>query len=135
MSYSPLNSYLNDRVYKAFPDTWKQLIKQVKVRSSIGNQSTELSSSDCYIFIPSISEVDPSITTEPHASEGTLISHFSENSARICYTPDGTAVQYWTRSPSMGWTSYVYSINASGNAQPVTSLSNTSTYVRIMISI
>lgn len=131
----PLNSYLNDRLYKAFPEIWRQLMKQVKIRSSIGTQSTEISSSDCYIFVPSISELDPSINTEPYASEGTIISHFSTNVSRVCKTPDGVAVQYWTRSPSLGWNAYVYSMLSTGDAQPVTQLSKSNTYARIMISI
>ena len=130
-----LNSYLNNRVYKAFPDKWRQLMKQVKVKSSIGDKSTELSSSDCYIFIPSISEIDSSVTGEPYASEGTIISHFSSKYSRVCCTPDGTAVRYWTRSPSVGWDSYVYSISSAGEAQQVTQLSSTDVYARIMISM
>jgi hypothetical protein len=130
-----LNGYLNNRVYNAFPDKWKQLMKQVKVRSSIGNKSNDISSSDCYIFIPSISELDPTMTSEPYASEGTIISHFSSNASRLCYTPDGITAQYWTRSPSLGWDSYVYRINDAGIAQPVSQLSLSNVYARIMISM
>lgn len=131
----PLNSYLNNRVYKAFPEIWRQLMQQVKIRSSIGVQSTEISNSDCYIFIPSISELDPSITSEPYASEGTIISHLSSNEARICKTLDGESVQYWTRSPSANWDAYVYSVLNTGSTQPVTQLSKSEVYARIMISI
>jgi hypothetical protein len=130
-----LNRYLNSRVYGAFPHNWKQLMKQVKVKSSIGDKSSELSTSDCYIFIPSISEMDPGITTEPYGSEGTIIKHFSATASRICYAPDGTAVQYWTRSPYTYNSSYVYRINASGVSQPVTQMNATDVYARIMISI
>ena len=119
----------------AFPETWRQLMKQVVVSSSVGEQKTEMSNSDCYIFVPSISELDPSINTEPYTSEGTIISHFSNNSSRVCTTTEGVAVQYWTRSPSMGWSSYVYSIKSDGSSRAVTQLSDTDTYARIMISI
>ena len=130
-----LNKYLNNRVYNALPDKWKQLIKQVKVRSSIGKQSLTVSSSDCYIFIPSIAELVPSMTQEPYGSEGTIISHFSSNTSRICYNPNGAAVQYWTRSPSLGWDTYVYRITNTGTYQSVTQMSSTDIYARIMISI
>ena len=132
-SYS-LNAYLNNRIYKAFPDKWKQLMKQVKVKSSIGNKSSELSNSDCYIFIPSAAEVS-SLTTEPYASEGTLISHLSSNAARICRKYDGTAVQYWTRSPNVTYDNYIYRVNASGSVESITLLYTTDIYVRMMISI
>jgi hypothetical protein len=130
----PLNTYLNNRVYKAFPDDWKQLMKQVIVKSSIGGQSYEISESNCYIFIPSIAELDEYSSTEPYSNEGTPISHFVGTQYNgvdplIC---DGK--QYWTRSPSTGWSSYVYSISGTGSPQSVTQLSNKN-YVRIMISI
>jgi hypothetical protein len=130
-----LNKYLNNRVYNALPDKWKQLIKQVKIKSSIGKQSLSVSSSDCYIFVPSISELVPSMTEEPYASEGTIISHFSSNASRICYNPNGAAVQYWTRSPSLGWDNYVFRITNTGTYQSVTQMSATDIYARIMISI
>lgn len=133
-SYS-LNAYLNNRVYKAFSNKWKQLIKQVKVKSSIGGNSTELSSSDCYVFIPAISELSSIATSEPYISEGTLISHFQTNESRICYTPDGDSAQYWSRSPTMGYSSYVYRISKEGSPQSITQMYTSDIYVRIMISI
>lgn len=133
-SYS-LNAQLNGRVYSVFPIKWRQLMKQVKVKSSVGNKSTDLTSADCYIFIPSISELDASMTNEPYVSEGTLISHMSSNLARICKTPDGTAVQYWTRSPNVGYTEYAYRIDASGKSAGVTLMTTADIYARIMISM
>jgi hypothetical protein len=130
-----LNGYLNNRVYNALADQWRQLIKQVKVKSSAGNKSTEITSSDCYIFIPSVTELSSSIIEEPYTSEGTLISHFSSNAARVCTTPDGLAVQYWTRSPNAGYTNYAYRINETGSPQSVTQLTALDTYVRIMFSM
>ena len=130
-----LNSYLNSRVYEAFPDSWKQLIKQVKVKSSVGEKSLTVSSSDCYVFIPSISELVPSMTAEPYGSEGTAISHFTSNDARVCYNPEGVAVQYWTRSPSIDWNNYVFRISTTGAYQAVTQLSASDIYPRIMINI
>lgn len=130
-----LNTYLNDRIYNALSVEWKQLVKRVKVNSSVGNSSTSISSADCYVFIPAIAELSSSIMTEPYASEGSLISHFQTNDSRICYTTDGDAVQYWTRSPTMNYSNYVYRITATGATQAITQVSDTGIYVRIMISI
>lgn len=130
-----LNSYLNNRVLSAFPEKWKQLIKQVKVKSSIGDGSAEISNSDCYIFVPSISELNGNITGEPYTSEGTFISHFLNSPSRICYTLNGVGVPYWTRSPSYGYNNYIYKINSLGDAQIITQLTSTDTYARIMISM
>lgn len=128
-----LNTYLNSRVYAAFPAKWKQLMKQVKVRSSAGDKSNEIVNSDCYIFIPSITEVTEYVTSEPYVSEGTIISHFVTANDRICKTSDGTAVQYWTRSPNAAYTQYVYRISASGAAEGITLPTTSGIYVRIMI--
>jgi hypothetical protein len=130
-----LNGYLNNRVYNAFANQWKQLIKQVKVKSSIGDKSMTVANSDCYVFIPAISELYDGASQEPYASEGTLISHFSSNPARICYTPDGMAAQYWTRSPNVGYTNYAYRISNDGNPQSITPLSENNIYVRMMLSM
>ena len=124
-----LNTYLNTRVYEAFSDGWKQLIKQVVVKSSNGNKSTEVSESNCYIFIPSITELGDNTSAEPYISEGTQISHIINPDTRIC-----SNVQYWTRSPSTSWSNYVYSILASGSSQAVTQMS-VKHYIRMMISI
>lgn len=130
-----LNTYLNNRVYDAFSIKWKQLIKQVKVKSSIGGSSTSVSSADCYVFIPAVSEMSSSVATEPYISEGTLISHFQTNESRICHTADGDIVQYWTRSPTMNYSNYVYRINTSGAAQSITQASQADIYARIMIAL
>lgn len=134
-----LNNYLNTRVYAAFQDEWRQLMKQVKVRSSIGEKSTETSSSDCYVFVPSVGELfgadTSSFNEEPFISEGTAISHFLGNTSRICYNTDGAAVQYWTRSPSLDWNAYVYRVSSTGTSQPVTQLNASDVYARIMISM
>lgn len=130
-----LNKYINNRVYNAFPENWRQLIKQVKVKSSVGNQSTEISNADCYIFIPCVTEVSKDVTGEPYASEGTLISHFVNPTSRVCYTLDGKVVQYWTRSPNIVYSSYVYRISTSGSATSVTTMNQPDVYVRIMFSM
>ena len=110
-----LNGYLNTRVYNAFPDKWKQLLKQVKVKSSIGDKSSKLSSSYFYIFIPRISEVYPDITSEPYPSEGSIISHFTNNASRACKNMDDEYVTYWTRSPNVSYANYIYRIMYDGN--------------------
>ena len=134
-----LNRYLNTRVYAAFQDDWRQLLKQVKVRSTVGSQSSETSTSDCYIFVPSIGELfgadTASFNAEPYSSEGTPISHFVGNTSRVCYDSNGVAVQYWTRSPSLGWDNYVYRVTNTGGNQPVTQLSSTGIYARLMITM
>lgn len=134
-----LNRYLNSRVYAAFQDDWKQLLKQVKVRSTVGNQSSETSVSDCYLFIPSVGELFGADTStyaeEPYVSEGTPISHCVGSASRICYNAEGNAVAYWTRSPSLSWSSYVHRVTPAGGNQAVTQLNASGLYARLMLSM
>lgn len=134
-----LNKYLNNRVYNAIQDKWRMLIKPVQVKSSIGDNSTSLSNSICHIFIPSVAELGFNTNTAPFSGEGTPISHLAYTEARICYTIDGEAVKYWTRSPSISTSGaswpYIYRIEKTGTLQPVTQLTDTTVYTRIMISM
>lgn len=134
---SSLNAYLNNRIYKAFPIKWKQLIKQVQIKSSIGNKSTELSSSDCYIAIPSVYELNSSMSSEPYYSEAypaSTIEYFTNQASRICYDNNGTPVMYWTRSPNVTHATYIYTVNTNG-ATSGYNYPNTPCYTRIMFSI
>lgn len=131
---SPLRTYLNDRIYKAFPLKWKQLLKQVKVKSSIGGKSESVTSSDCYIFIPSVSELFENKNESPYNSEGSHITFCTDNESRICKDRSDTAVSYWTRSPNAQYDNYIYVVKTSG-AYDGYVLPNQSYYVRIMISI
>lgn len=109
-----LNNRLNSRLYNAIPLQWKQLIKQVQIASSIGDKSTEISTSDCYITIPSVIEVEPSMTTEPYVYEGTSIPYLTTNPTRICSYEDGTAGSYWLRSPNISYSSYYFRVDDGG---------------------
>ena len=109
-----LPSWLNNRVHKGMNVQWRQLIKQVKVNSSIGNQSTDISSSDNYIYIPSVYELDSSMNSEPYVYEGTPIPYMSTNDARIRKYPNGEIGTYWTRSPNSQYTGYFYRMENNG---------------------
>jgi hypothetical protein len=98
------------------------LIKKVIVTSSIGDISTELSTSDCYITIPALVEVDPSQSgAEPYNSEGTTILYMTDNESRKRAFDNGEYADYWTRSPSAKYDSYVCRVLEDGRTQIVTS--------------
>lgn len=109
-----LNARLNSRLYNAIPVSWKQLIKQVQISTSVGNKSAEISTSDCYIAIPAVIEVDPTMTNEPYVYEGTSIPFFTTNQSRICAYDDGTSGSYQLRSPNYSYSSYVYRVDENG---------------------
>ena len=122
---STLNKSLNNRLYNAMPTQIKSLMKQVIVYSSIGQKSSELSSSDCYITIPALIEVNPWYTSEPYNSEGTSISYMSSNVSRIRAFDGGDAYTYWLRSPCVDYTNYVWRVDATGYTQSITNATST----------
>lgn len=112
---SSLNLFLNTRFIKAVPIEWRQLIKQVKIPGNIGNKSSEVTTSNCYIAIPSIVAFDQSMAYEPYSYEGSTVPWFTSDSSRICMNEDLEANEYWTRSPNKEYESYMWSINADGS--------------------
>ena len=115
---SDLNKYLNSRLYQAIPDNIRGLIKKVDIKSSIGNDSTDISTSQCYVAIPSIYELVSSMNSNPYTSEGTWISFLTDNPSRIRTYAGGGAGEYWTRSPHYNeanhYPRYIYSITNTG---------------------
>lgn len=109
-----LNSFLNERLYKAFPLQWKLLIKKVSVLSSIGGKSNDTSTSECYITIPACIEVNSAMEREPYIYEGTSISFLTTNESRKRAYDGGDYSSYWLRSPNAFYTNYVYQVDADG---------------------
>ena len=138
---SELNRYLNNRLYKAMPTQIKLLMKRVIVKSNDGitntsvtpNQYyTEVTASNCYITIPSIIEVDASQNAEPFNSEGTPISYMVNNDARKRAFDKGDYNAYWLRSPSVGWSNYIWHVNNVGSTDGIT---NAQTELGVLIEM
>ena len=132
-----LNTYLNNRLYNVISSEWKQLIKLVRVKSSAGGGSTEISSSNCYITIPAVAEIS-NITVEPYISEldgAEVIDYFALDDSEVLRDENGNAVTYWTRSPYIHSTTYYqYYIKTDGSPYQFNAV-NSSHHVRIMISM
>ena len=110
-----LGTFLDTRLLSAIPTQWKQLIKQVKVNSSLGNKSTEVASTNNYIYIPCAIELNPTMTEEPYCYEGSGIEYFTTNASRICCGEDGIAYEYLTRSPNVSYTDYYFHVQNTGS--------------------
>ena len=126
---SELNKSLNSRLYNAMPTQIKSLLKQVIVYSNdgIGNSNpyyNEVTPSNCYITIPALIEVDPTRTSEPYNSEGTSISYLSTNDSRKRAFDGGDYNAYWLRTPTIGYTSYIWRVESGGNTESITSPTN-----------
>ena len=113
---SDLNSFLNSRFYEAMPSKIKLLIKQVTVNSSIGQGSSELSASQCYVSIPAAIELSNSyeVSGEPFINEGETIPYMVSNDARKRARIDGNSEYYWTRSQNVSYSNYVYTVSDIG---------------------
>lgn len=109
-----LRTYLDSRLKKAMPIGWQQLLKQVQVPSSAGGKSKDITTSDCYFFIPSAIELSSMIGEEPYIYEGQTISFMTDNESRIKHGPNGKAVAYWTRTPNASYEGYFYDVEATG---------------------
>ena len=129
---STLNTSLNTRLYNAMPTQIKELLKKVIVHSSVGQMSTELSSSDCYITIPALIEVDPTQTSEPYNSEGTSISYLSTNDSRKRAFDGGDYNAYWLRTPNVSYANYIWRVDENGQTQGIT---NATTALGVLIEI
>jgi hypothetical protein len=121
---SSLNEFLNSRLYEAFPAQIRSLLKKVSVKSSIGDESIEVSSSACYIAIPAIIDVSSSERSAPYHDEGTPISFMTSTESRKRAYKNGAYDSYWLRSPSIVTTSaadyYVWSVSQAGATNKVT---------------
>ena len=118
---SLLNQFLNTRFYPAIPDAIRPLLKKVTVKSTAGNKSQNITSSDCFVTIPALYDIldsgtianssDYSKYAEWYFSEvddenGT-IKFLNGNEARRRAHSNGDYASYWTRSPNLavsyGW--------------------------------
>ena len=132
---SELNRSLNTRLYNAMPSQIRALMKNVKVSSSIGQMSTELSESNCYIIVPSLVELDPTQKSEPYNSEtlnGQTIEYMTSNTSRKRAFDGGDYNAYWTRSPNVGYANYIWRVDENGATQGIT---NASTQLGVLIEI
>ena len=106
-----LNTWLNYTLFPKLPIQWRKMIKLVQVRSSAGNQSTEIVSCDNYLYLPSYSEVgfgrgSPYIgEIDPDVYGSNTLDAvwpvFTDNASRIKRIGGsaGTASIWWLRSP------------------------------------
>ena len=138
---SELNSFLNNRFYKSIPDSLRNLIKKVVVKSTIGGGSSEIAESPCYVTLPSYYEADSNKATGVYESEVTYPQeqkYMTDNSSRkrafYGEDPAVNAKEYWLRSPNVGVNYGPWYVNVDGITQGYKQ-ANTSLGVLIMISI
>lgn len=122
---STLNAFLNDRFYNGFPPQIRGLLKQVTVSSSVGNRSSELSTSECFIYLPALVEMTNKApaNNEPYISEGFTISYMTTDAMRKRAYDTSDYADYWLRSPNAEYEKYVYTIDSNGQPSGYTNAS------------
>lgn len=135
---SALNKSLNSRLYNAMPTQIKSLLKRMAVRSTVGGASEEISTSGCYITVPAVVELDSSFINQPvlsneiNAVSGVkkTISYMVDNESRKRSFDGGDYGAYWTRSPNLIYSDYVYRVadgkdyTTLGQVYEITSVNN-----------
>lgn len=121
---SEIHSYLNETFINLFDSDIKELIQQVKIpytngTGTDGTLATGANGLSTKVFLLSATEVKTWRDYVTCNKEGTALDYFSNanNSIRIGYL-DGTATEWYSRSPSVGSSgssTNVCSINKYGN--------------------
>lgn len=120
-----IRTWLNERLYKGISIEWQQLIKQVKIISTVGGNSSETSSSDNFMYLPSLAELNNGYDREPYSFEGSPIAYFTSNQDRIITQKGGEkAVDYLTRSPQSTSSTYWYYVDSEGRTQTYNYVNN-----------
>lgn len=147
---SDLNEILNTRFYNAVPTQIRSLLKKMCVLSTIGQKSSEVSESGCYINIPSVYDVDKSKTNykvELYDGASTIESMTTQQSRRrefrYGFNNDNIDAYetYWLRSPEFteGYSTnyYVWCVNETNRAEKgvVYSINTPSSEYGVLIEI
>lgn len=113
-----LNSFLNNRFYEAIPDQIRSLLKKMSVSSTIGQMSTDISSSGCYVTSPASADLDTNYTdsyrSEIYDANGTISYMINDDSRKRAFI-NGDYNSYWTRSPDIRYSSYIHNVTETGN--------------------
>ena len=113
-----LNRFLNTRFYNAVPDQMKALMKNAVVGSVTGQDNNTIIKSNCYVWIPSVCDVDNSEKFKDYKDEVynrmSAISYMSSKDKRIRTHTDGTVSDYWLRTPQLTEV-YQYHVDSNGD--------------------
>lgn len=105
---SLMRQFLNDRVYKAFPDVWKSMIKLVKIKATDGGKEGLINTSEDFIYLPCRTEMGQSINSNIYNQEGEHINWYLSSSNADSHTriksprfviPDGYKYYKCTSDP------------------------------------
>jgi hypothetical protein len=105
-----------DTILKTLPQEWQDIIVSVKKKTSAGNQQSTISTTEDKLFLFSEVEVFGT-TTYSFTGEGSQYPYFATQANRIkTLGINGSAYNWWERSPYDGYTTTFCSVYSSGYA-------------------
>ena len=107
---SSMATYLNK-----FPAEWRAIIKPVKKKTTSGNKSTTIQTTNDSLWIASFKEVGLYTTTVGYSEEGETYPLFTDNDSRIKKV-NGSPANWWSRSPYTSSTTYFMNVYSAGNS-------------------
>ena len=78
---SGMRQFISNRMMAAMPIAWESMIAKVKINATIGNQSSDIYTSEDYIYIPCKNELDGA-DAATYAEEGDHIEWFTSDAMR-----------------------------------------------------
>lgn len=98
-----MRAFCNTRLYEALPTVWQSMLKKVKISASAGNNTTEILTSEDYIYLPCYTEMS-NTQSGIYPSEGDYITWFTSNPSRAKFRgriiPDGASYYSSSSDPS-----------------------------------
>lgn len=98
-----MRTFCNTRLYDALPTAWQSMLKKVKISASAGNNTTEILTSEDYIYLPCYTEMS-NTQSGIYPSEGDYITWFTNNPSRAKFKgriiPDGASYYSSSSDPS-----------------------------------
>ena len=124
-----MRTWLNNRIFKALPVEWQQMVLLVKVHSSAGNKLSTLVDppAEDKIWIPCMKEVNQQVSTSPYSLEGEApFTIYTNDASRVKKLNNGlgAASTWWLRSPHTGSATNFYNITTSGSSNGTSGASN-----------
>ena len=119
-----MRTWLNETIFAALPRQWQSMIKVVQVRSSAGNTSADIVTSNDKLFLLSRAEVGFNTDAVPYKNEvdpdaeNVTFALFTDNNSRIkkTYNGEGSASWWWLRSPEASSSSAFANVTNGGGS-------------------
>ena len=100
---SYMREFIGNRLIKALPTVWESMLVKVKINSTIGDKSTEVYTSEDYVYIPCQNEMGGS-NSATYADEGDHIEWFTSDIMRAKFKgiiiPEDASYYSGTSEPS-----------------------------------